>query len=143
MAIAVLISSVALLIAAIASLGTYRAVRRLETEVTPLVPKIAEFLANSRVALDEAMRQFRDTGDKTQALIDEVRAEVKQFGVTRAEVTARLHTQLTHIEDAMEGSLANIEDIVTTVHGSVIRPVREVNGWIAAIRGTLSSLFRR
>src|ERR1035437_4644109 len=98
MAIAVLISSVALLLAALASLGTFFAVRKLESQISPLVPQIAEFLVNSRAALDEALKQFRETGEKTHAVLDDLRAEISGFSTARADITNRVQAQLQRVE---------------------------------------------
>jgi len=81
MAIAVLISSIALLLSALASVGTYLTVRKLQSQVSPLVPQVTEFLLNSRAALDEALKQFHETGEKTQAVLDDLRA-VRATGLT-------------------------------------------------------------
>jgi phage-related minor tail protein len=141
MALAVLISSIALLLSALASIGTYRAVKRLESQITPLVPQVVDVLAQARVVLDEGLKQFHETGAKTQAALDEIRAEVREFGVVRAEVTTRLRTQMTEVEEALDGSLENIQEVVSAIHGGVIRPIREVTGWAAAIRTAVSSFL--
>ena len=143
MAIAVLISSVALLLTALASLGTYRSVKRLESQITPLVPKIVDVLAQSRVVLDDGLKQFRETAETTQALVAEARAEVRQVGAVRAEVAARLQVQMRLVERTLDGSLDDIREVVAAIHGGVIGPVREVAGWMAAARAALGAFRRR
>jgi hypothetical protein len=115
MAIAVLISSIALLLSALATLGTYRAVRRLESQIAPLLPQAAEFLRNSRQTLDVALVQFRETGAKTQAVLDDVRAEIAHISIVRADLAGRLQAQMQRVE-------------------LVIRPLREVGGILAGVR---------
>ena len=134
MAIAVLISSVALLLSAFASVGTFLAVRKLESQVSPLVPQVTEFLVNSRAALDEALKQFRETGEKTHAVLDDLHAEVTGFSQARAEITDRVQAQIQRLELVLGDSLTNIQEVVTAVHGGVIKPIREVNGVVAGIR---------
>jgi hypothetical protein len=143
MAIAVLISSVALLMTALVWLGTYRAIRRLETRIMPLIPRVAELLADSRQTMEVALQQFRETSEKTHALLDDMRGEVHQFGVIRAELATRLQAQLGRVETALDDSLADIQEVVATVHGSVIRPVREVTGWLSAVRAACRTFFSR
>lgn len=141
MAIAVLISSIALLLSAFASVGTYLAVRKMQSEVSPLVPQVTEFLVNSRGALDEALKQFRETGEKTQAVLVDVRAEVANFAEARTEITDRLQAQIQRIELVLDDSLTNIQEVVAVVHSGVITPIREVNGLVAGVTTAFRSFF--
>ena len=141
MAIAVLISSVALLISALAAVGTYLAVRRLESQVSPLVPQVTEFLLNSRAALDEALKQFRETGEKTHAVLDDLRTEVSGFAEARKEITDRVQAQIQRIELVLDDSLTDIQEVVSVVHGGVIKPIREVTGILAGVRIAMRSFF--
>lgn len=134
MAIAVLISSVALLLSALATLGTYRAVRRLESQIEPLLPQAAEFLRNSRQALDEALIQFRDTGNKTQAVLDDARAEIAHISEVRADLAGRLQAQMQRIELVLDDAVSCVQTITNTMQGGVIRPLREVGGILAGVR---------
>ncbi len=141
MAIAVLISSVALLLSALASVGTYLAVRKLQSQVSPLVPQVTEFLVNSRAALDEALKQFRETGEKTRAVLDDMRAEVGNFSAARKDITDRVQAQMQRIELVLDDSLTDIQEVVTAVHGGVIKPIREVTGVLAGVRVAVRSFF--
>jgi predicted PurR-regulated permease PerM len=141
MAIAVLISSVALLLIALASVGTYLAVRKLESQISPLLPQVTEFLLNSRAALDEALKQFHETGDKTQAVLDSVRTELANFSEARADITKRVTAQIQRIELVLDDSLTDIQEVVSVVHGGVIKPIREVTGIVAGVRTAIHSFF--
>ena len=134
MAIAVLISSVALLISALATYGTYRALRRLEARIEPVVPQVQEFLQNSRRVLDEALKQFHDNGEKAQAVLSDVRAEIAQIAEARADITGRLQVQMQRVELVLDDSIASVQTIVNTMQGGVIRPLREVSGILAGVR---------
>lgn len=140
MAIAVLISSVALLLSAFASVGTYLAVRKLESQVSPLVPQVTEFLVNSRGALDEALKQFRETGEKTHVILDNLHKEITGFSEARTEITDRVQAQIQRIELVLDDSLTDIQEIVSVVHSGVIKPIREVNGVVAGVRAALRAL---
>jgi hypothetical protein len=141
MAIAVLISSIALLLSALASVGTYLTVRKLQSQVSPLVPQVTEFLVNSRAALDEALKQFRETGEKTQAVLDDLRTEVAGFSAARTDITNHVQAQIQRIELVLDDSLSDIQEVVSVVHGGVIKPIREVTGLVAGVRTAVRSFF--
>ena len=142
MAIAVLVSSVALLLSALATLGTYRAVRRLESQIAPLVPQAAEFLHSARGALDEALKQFRGTGEKTQAVLDDVRTEIAHISEVRADLAGRLQAQMQRVELVLDESIAAVQTIVNTMQGGVIRPIREVSGILSGVRTAVRVFLR-
>ncbi len=141
MAIAVLISSIALLLSAFASVGTYLAVRKLEASLTPLVPEVKEVLVNSRTALDEALKQLRQTGDRTCLILDDVRTEINSFSEARAEITNQIQAQMERIEMVLDDSLTDIQEVVSAVHGGVIKPIREVNGVVAGVRAAVRAFL--
>jgi hypothetical protein len=141
MAIAVLISSVAMLVSALALVGIYLGVRKLEAQVSPLVPQAKEFLVNSRVALDEALKQIHETGEKTQAVLSDLRAEVAGFSEARTDITNQVQAQIRRIELVLDDSLSNIQEVVSVIHGGVIKPIREVNGLVAGVRTAVRSFF--
>jgi len=142
MAIAVLISSVALLISALASYGTYRAVRRLESEIMPVIPPIHEFLQNSRRVLEEALKQFRENGDKAQAVLSDVRNEIAHIAEARADIAGRLQAQMQRVELVLDDSIASVQTIVNGVQGGVIKPLREVSGVLAGVRTAIRVFLR-
>ena len=134
MAIAVLISSVALAASAMAALGSYRAVRRLESKITPLIPDLKEFLVNSRQTLDEAMKQFRATGDKTQAMLTDVRTEIANLAEARADIVGRVQAQMQRVEMVLDDATSAFETVVNTMQGGVVKPLREVGGILSGVR---------
>jgi hypothetical protein len=141
MAIAVLISSVALLCSALALVGIYLAVRRLESKVSPLVPQASEFLVNTRATMDEALKQLHETGEKTQAVLTDLRAEVAGFSEARTDITNHVQAQIQRIELVLDDSLADIQEVVSVVHSGVIKPIREVNGLVTGVRTAFRSFF--
>jgi len=142
MAIAVLISSVALLLLAFAAIGIFFAVKRMEAEIVPLVPLTADFIAKSGRNMEEVIAQFRESSAKTQALIDDVRGEVKDFGVARAEITDRVQAEMQRIEIVLDSSLADVQDIVSTVHNGVVTPIRKASGFLAGLLVAVRTFMR-
>jgi hypothetical protein len=141
MAIAVLISSVAMLFIALALVGIYLTVRRVESQVSPLIPQAREFLVNSRAAIDEALKQIHEAGAKTQAVLTDLRTEVTGFSAARTDITNQVQAQIQRIELVLDDSLSNIQEVVSVIHGGVIKPIREVNGIVAGVRTAVRAFF--
>ena len=108
--------------------------RRLESQIAPLLPQAAEFLRNSRQTLDVALVQFRETGAKTQAVLDDVRAEIAHISIVRADLAGRLQAQMQRVELVLDDAVSCVQTITNTMQGGVIRPLREVGGILAGVR---------
>jgi ABC-type transporter Mla subunit MlaD len=139
MAIAVVISSISLLTSALASIGLFRAVRRLEAKVEPLVPEALGALADMRHTLQATVTQVRELSDRAKDVLDQSQTQVEHFSAAREEVTHRLRVQAERIELVLEDSLSRFQEVVHTLHSGVMRPVREVNGVVSGIRTAFSA----
>lgn len=139
MAIAVVISSISLLMSALASIGLFRAVKRLEAKVEPLVPEALGALEDMRQTLQTTVAQVRELSDRAKDVLEQSQTQVQHFNEAREEVTHRLRVQAERVELVMEDTMARFQEVVHTLHSGVMRPVREVNGVVSGIRTAVSA----
>ena len=142
LAIAVAVSSISLLMNALASLGLYRAVRRMEADIRPLIPEAAKTLGDAQKTLTEALGQIRELSEKAHGVLDRSRQNLDSFAATRDEFTERLRVQAERLELVLDDTLTRVHDVVGVVHNGVMTPVREVSGVLAGIRTAFSTLLR-
>lgn len=142
MAVAVAISSIALLALAVAAAGVYRSVRRIEREVLPLVPKTARNLELGEKTLTTALSQIEQLSAKAHVFLDASQREIEVFSKTRGEFTDRLRIQAERLDLVMEDSLGRLQEVVNVVHGSVMKPVREVSGILAGVKTAFQTFVR-
>jgi ABC-type transporter Mla subunit MlaD len=142
LAIAVAISSISLLVHALASVGLYRAIRRLESDVRPLIPQAAATLESAQKTLTEALAQIKELSDKAHGVLDTSKANLDALSATRDELTGRLRAQAERLELVLDDTLSRVHDVVGVVHSGVMTPVREVSGVLSGIRTAFQTFVR-
>jgi hypothetical protein len=120
----VAMGAASMIIQAIASVGMYRAVRSLQARVTPLIPRAEETLDTARDVLRSA---------KTQLI--EVEAVV-------SDASRRTRKQLERTELVVEDTVARVHETVAALQGTVMRPIREVNGLAAGVKAGVKTLLK-
>lgn len=141
MAGAVLISSIALLMNALASLGIYRTVKKLQQDISPLIPEAKETLALAQKAMTETTRDVKEITTQARAVMEAIDTQLGHLDVARQELSTHLKIQGERVELVVEDVLARVQDIVSTVHGSVLRPVREVSGVVAGVKAAVQTFL--
>ena len=142
MAIAVAVSSLALLANALASLGIYRSVRRLESRVEPLVPQAMETMRQAQGTLVEMNAQVKDISQKAHNVLDAAQVQLVALDDARGELQARLRVQAERLEIVLDDTLSRMQEVVGVFHSSVMRPVREVTGVVSGIRAAFQAFVR-
>ena len=133
MAVAVTVSSLALLIMGVASLGIYRAVKKLQTDVEPLIPRVAEVLTQTQTTLSETSRDLRELSAKAHLILDSTQTQLAEIDRTRTQLSAQLKIQAERVELVLEDIMGRTQDVIGTLQSTVLRPVREVSGIFSGI----------
>lgn len=141
LAIAVAVSSLALLIQAVAALRLMRSVQRLETEILPLVPQARETLARAQAALKLAADRIEESAAMTRQLLAAAQQQVEGLDQARRELAAQWRIQSERLELVLEDILSRVQEVVGVLHGTVMRPVREVSGMVAGVKAALQTLL--
>lgn len=142
MAIAVAVSSIALLLNALASVGLYRAVRRMEAQIRPLIPQAASTLEQAQKTLTQALNQIDELSLKAHGVLDSSKRQLDSFAATRDEFTGRLRAQTERLELVLDDTMSRVHDVVGVLHSGVMTPVREVSGVLSGIRTAFQTLLR-
>lgn len=141
LAIAVAVSSLALLIQAVAALRLMRSVQRLETEILPLVPQARETLARAQAALKLAADRIEESAAMTRQLLAAAQQQVEGLDQARRELAVQWRIQSERLELVIEDILSRVQEVVAVLHGTVMRPVREVSGMVAGVKAALQTLL--
>jgi F0F1-type ATP synthase membrane subunit b/b' len=141
MAAAVLVSSVALVMNALASMGMLRAVKKLQQEVSPLIPQARQTMELAQQTLSETARDLKEITTQAKQVITAAEQQVQYFDAARSEITSHLKIQTERVELVLEDVLSRVQDVAGVVHGSVLRPVREVSGLVAGVKAAVQTLM--
>ncbi len=141
LAIAVAVSSLSLLAQAIASVRIYQSVRKLQEEVSPLIPRAKAALEQAEATLRQTAAELHESIEMAKGLMDSVQEQVNGVDQARRELAAQWRVQSERMELVLEDILSRVQEVVGVVHGTVMRPVREVSGMVAGVKAALQTLL--
>lgn len=141
MAVAVAISSISLLLNALASIGTFRAVKKLRDDVAPLIPEVHKTLTNANTAIDTAVKDIHSMVELGKDVLGDIKEQVGHIDAARADLTEQVKIHGQRLELVTEDILGRVQEVVSVFHGSVIRPVREVSGIVAGVKTAVQTFF--
>ena len=141
-AAAVVVSALALVLQAATTLGVYLSVKKLQQEVVPLVPQVKDTLDQARKTMATSLEKIEQLSAKAHTALDSTNRQLAAIDVARQDVTVRVQAQLERLEIVLDDSMSRVQDVVTTVHRGVLRPVRELAGITAGIRAAIQALAR-
>lgn len=141
MAGAVLVSSVSLAIIAVAAMRIYGEVRKLQQEVSPLIPQAMQTLEQARVSMAETAADMRELTEKTRELLEAAHRQVQSIEAARVEFSEQFRVQAERVELVAEDILSRVQEVVGVVHNTVLRPVREVSGLFSGVKAAVQSLI--
>jgi len=141
LSIAVAVSSLSLLVQAIASWRLYQSVRRLQEEVTPLIPQARAALEQAQTTFRQAAVELHEAAEMAKNIMESVQEQVDGIDRARQEIAAQWRVQSERIDLVLEDILGRVQDVVGVVHGTVMRPVREVSGMVAGVKAALQTLL--
>lgn len=141
MAVAVAISSISLLMNALAAIGTFRAVKKLRDDVAPLIPEIRRTLEDANKAIESTVKDVHSLVELGKDVLGDIKEQVSHIDAARADLTEQVKIHGQRLELVTEDVLGRIQEVVSVFHGSVIRPVREVSGIVAGVKTAVQTFF--
>jgi len=125
-----------------AMLAVYRTSKRVEERVNPLIDKAGPILDRSRSLVDEAGPKIRDILDKVTDMTASAREQVQRLEALVGETTDRARLQLDRIDLVVNDTLSRVQETTAAVQGTILKPVREVNGVVSGLRAAIATLAR-
>lgn len=141
LSIAVAVSSLSLLVQAIASWRVYQSVRKLQEDVSPLIPRAKAAIEQAETTFRQAATEFHEAAGMARELMESVQAQVDGIDRARQELAAQWRVQSERIDLVLEDILSRVQEVVGVLHGTVMRPVREVSGMVAGVKAALQTLL--
>ncbi len=138
----VLLGAISMVIHAIASWRMYQAVRDIRGHIAPLVPEAKAVLASARETLEQSRTELTEISTRAKSALDSTKSQLALVEEIVVDATTRAKRQLERTELVVEDTVARVHDTVSAVQGSVLRPLREVNGLAAGVKAGVQQLFR-
>lgn len=138
---AVIISGIALLMNALASIGIYRSVRKLQQDVAPLIPEVKATLLQAQTTLAQTAHDVREVTDRAREVMISAQAQLDYFDQAKVEMANHLKVQSERVELVIDDVLSRVQEVVGVIHGTVLRPVREVSGIVSGVKAAVQTFL--
>lgn len=147
----VMLAAVAMLIQAAMLVGLFVVARTLQKKVTPLLGPTQNILETSKRMIGKVEgrvdrigasveNHIDKIGSSSSAILDTTKQQLVKVDGLLNDATNRAKSQMDRAEMVLDDTITRVHQTVSTVQSGVLRPVREVHGLFAGVRGALSYL---
>jgi len=110
---------------------------------TPAVDSINKILGTSSRILDETRPRISEISTEAVAITKEGHRQVERVGELIVTATDRARTRLEQIDQSVDSTIGQVEQVGESMKRAVMRPVKEVNGIAAGISAAVATLVKR
>jgi len=135
--VAVVLAAIAFLIQAAYTVAMYKAARRLQEQVTPLVERAGPLLADASRLLEENKAKVAEVSAEAVVIAKRVREQTARISELIEETATRARHRIVQIDNRVDHTVEQVEEVGGAVKGAVMRPVREANAIMAGVRAAL------
>ena len=109
----------------------------------PAVDQAAKVLATTNRILEDARPRISEISQEVVEIAKEGRQQVERAGELLHEAGDRARHRLEQIDNTVESTVAQVEQIGDSMKRAVLRPVKEMNGLAAGISAAMATLIKK
>jgi ABC-type transporter Mla subunit MlaD len=138
----VIISAIALCIQAGMLVAMYKATRKMQATITPLIPKVDSLVEASQATVEQSRKQILEVTTRANDILDSTKRQLAVIEDVVNDAAARAKVQMERVELALDDTLSRAHSTVAELHNGILAPLRQLNGVAAGIRAAVEFLGR-
>ncbi|MBV9037087.1 MAG: hypothetical protein JO182_21525 [Acidobacteriaceae bacterium] len=149
----VALAALAMLTQAAMLVGLLLVARKLQQKVMPLLGPTQNILETSKRMIGNVEgrvdrigasveNHIDKIGNSSSAILDTTKQQLVKVDGLLSDATNRAKSQMDRAEMVLDDTVTRVHQTVSTVQSGVLRPVREVQGLFAGVKGALSYLSK-
>jgi ABC-type transporter Mla subunit MlaD len=138
----VIISAIALCIQAGMLVAMYKTTKAMQQSIQPLVPKVESLVDGATKTIEQSRQQIAEITERTNDILDSTKRQLAMVEEVVTDATARAKVQLERVEMVLDDTVSRAHETIATLHGGLMRPLRQINGIAAGLRTALAFLAR-
>jgi len=138
----VIISAIALCIQAGMLAAMYKTTKAMQQSIQPLVPKVESLVDSAKITIEQSRQQISEVTERTNDILDSTKRQLAMVEEVVTDATARAKVQLERVEMVLDDTVSRAHETIATLHGGLMRPLRQINGIAAGLRTALAFLAR-
>ncbi|HWE53289.1 MAG TPA: hypothetical protein VG273_26085 [Bryobacteraceae bacterium] len=143
---AVAISTLCILIMAVAALAMYKVVSKVQARVDgisdrvePIIVKVRELTDANSQNVTRIVSSAAGVAVNAKDISDVAREQAHRYAEIGRDFADRAKAQIARVDAAMDKTVDQVQEAGETVKGAMLKPVKEASGLIAGIKAAVST----
>jgi methyl-accepting chemotaxis protein len=138
-AVGVILACLAFVLQAGVVLAIYRAIRRTQSKVMPLVDSAHPILETTHKILEENRPHISEISAQAVAMAKTAREQAAEIGELVRETSLRARTRIAQIDEKVDDTVEKAEQVGDAMKTVVMKPMREVNALMAGLKAAIAA----
>lgn len=138
----VAITAISFAAQALAMMRLARTTKEMKERVDAFLPKAEKLIQTAEATLTESKAQINEITVRANEILQITQVQMARVDDLMADASMRAKVQLDRAESVLENTLTRVNDTVNTVHGTILRPIREITGVAAGVKAAVGHLLK-
>lgn len=138
----VAVAAIALLIQMGTLLALFLIAKKLQVQVTQVLPEVQSILGTTKSTLGIVQGHVDKIGASSNAILDVTKLQLNRIDGLLSDATTKAKVQIERAEMVLDDTMGRAQETVSIVQRTVLRPIREIHGVLSGIRTSISYLGR-
>jgi F0F1-type ATP synthase membrane subunit b/b' len=138
----VAITAISFAAQAIAMMRLARTTQEMKERVDAFLPKAEKLIETADTTLAESRKQINEITTRANDILALTQTQLTRVDELMADATVRAKVQLDRAETVLENTMSRVNDTVNSVHGTILRPIREITGVAAGVKAAVGHLLK-
>jgi hypothetical protein len=107
-----------------------------------LIPKAENLIYTAESIIAEGRTQMAEITGRANDILVLTQTQLIRVDDLVADASERAKNQMDRAETVLENTLTRVNDTVNTVHGNILRPIREITGVAAGVKAAVGHLLK-
>jgi ABC-type transporter Mla subunit MlaD len=114
----------------------------MKERVDAFLPKAEKLIQTAETTLTESKAQITEITVRANEILQITQTQMARVDDLVADASMRAKVQMDRAETVLENTLTRVNDTVNTVHGTILRPIREITGVAAGVKAAVGHLLK-
>jgi len=138
----VAITAISFAAQAIALFRMAKTTAEMKQRVDAFLPKAERLIQTAETTITESKAQIAQITTNANEVLALTKTQLTRVDALVADASARAKTQIDRAEAVLEDTLSRVHSTVNSVHGTILRPLREITGVAAGVRAAVGHLLK-
>ncbi len=138
----VAITAISFVAQAIAMMRLARTTKEMKERVDAFLPKAEKLIQTAETTLAESRTQINEITTRANEILALTQTQLTRVDELMADATVRAKAQMERAESVLENTMSRVNETVNSVHGTILRPIREITGVAAGVKAAVGHLLK-